>query len=226
MIPITLGAEPSLLTENSEAWGREYSSALQSKDPLPKRYQNTAVKDALRDETHSKCAYCESQIEHISYAHIEHILPKSIKPLLVCEWENLTLACQKCNMYKGNYYLAAAPLLNPYKDEVLQELGFFGPMALDRSARAKLTIEKLKLNRPELLFRRKEALSNIVLIMDLIVACKGNVALREALKEQLSDKLNKKAEYTSCTKGFTESEGPVRGIDCTVPDLMDRMNPP
>ena len=55
---------------------------------------------------------------------------------------------------------------------------------------------------------------------------KGNVALREALKEQLSDKLNKKAEYTSCTKGFTESEGPVRGIDCTVPDLMDRMNPP
>ena len=56
-------------------------------------------------------------------------------------------------MYKGNYYLAAAPLLNPYKDEVLQELVFFGPMALDRSARAKLTIEKLKLNRSELLFQ-------------------------------------------------------------------------
>ena len=226
MIPISLGTEPELLTENSEAWGREYNSALQSEAPLPKRYQNTVVKDALHDETHGKCAYCESQYGHISYAHIEHILPKSIKPLLVCAWENLTLACQKCNMYKGDYYSDAAPLLNPYKDDVLRELIFFGPMAIDRSARAKLTIEKLKLNRSELLFRRKEALSNIVSIMDLIVACDRNVALREALKEQLSEKLNKKAEYTSCVNGFAESEGPVRQGDCTAPDFMDRMNPP
>ena len=29
------------------------------------------------DETHGKCAYCESKIKHIDYGDIEHILPKN-----------------------------------------------------------------------------------------------------------------------------------------------------
>ena len=84
-------------------------------------------------------------------------------------------------------------------------------MAIDRSDRARLTISKLKLNRSDLLFQRHEVLQAVVNILDLISACQGNAALREALREELSDKLNADAEYASCAQCFVESEEPRRG---------------
>ena len=200
-----------MLAENGDAWGREYALARDNGHPLPERYRTATVRAALRTATRGKCAYCESRIEHVSYAHIEHICPKSVVPLLVCVWDNLTLACERCNKNKGNYYSEDAPLLNPYVDDVQGELVFCGPMAIDRSDRARLTISKLKLNRSDLLFQRHEVLQAVVNILDLISACQGNAALREALREELSDKLNADAEYASCAQCFVESEEPRRG---------------
>ena len=43
-----------------------------------------------------------------------HKLPKSKFPELVCDWENLTIACPKCNTNKGDYDLPLeCPLLGP-----------------------------------------------------------------------------------------------------------------
>jgi uncharacterized protein (TIGR02646 family) len=214
MIPLTLGAEPPILIENGAAWGEEFATAVEAGiRPLPARYRRDDVKDALRHETKGKCAYCESHIEHISYSHIEHILPKSIRPLLVCIWQNLTLACERCNKNKGDYFSEEAPLLNPYADDVENEVCFHGPMAIDRSDTAKLTIAKLKLNRPELIFRREERLREILRILDLIVAAQGNEAIVASLIEDLTDKLLATSEYTSCVRHFTEVEAPQRGVE-------------
>ena len=211
MIQIPTAPSPAVLAENGDAWGNEYAAALNDgRRPLPRRYQDDSVRAALRSETHGKCAYCESHIEHVSYSHIEHIVPKSIAPLLVCAWDNLTLACEKCNKNKGAYHSVAAPLLNPYRDDVRSELSFDGPMAIDRSDRARLTIAKLKLNRASLLFRRYEALQAVVNILDLIKAFEDGSALREALREDLSDKLDSGAEYASCARFFVECEWPRR----------------
>lgn len=207
MIRLALGTEPPALAANREAWGEEYATALANGHrPLPERYRRDDVRDALREETHGKCAYCESYIEHVSFAHIEHILPKSIHPFLVCVWENLTLACQRCNTYKGEHNSAEVQLLNPYTENVDEELIFFGPMAIHRSDNARFTISKLKLNRPELLFRREAALREVLRIIELYVRAPGNQAVRAALVEELAERLAEAAEYTNCARCFVQGQ--------------------
>lgn len=212
MIPLSLAKEPPILTANREKWGEEYKAVQLSGVKPPERYRRDDVKDALRGETHGKCAYCESNIEHISFAHIEHLIPKSVMPELVCAWENLTLACEMCNTFKGDYYSAEAPLLNPYTDSVSEDLVFYGPMAIDRSDRARLTISKLRLNRSALIFRRTEHLREILRILDLIAETTDNKAVQMALLEDLKERLGAAAEYTNCSRCFGLDEAPKRGV--------------
>ena len=214
MISIQLAPEPQVLIENAVAWGVEYDLALQNAEQNPpERYRRDDIRDALRSETHSKCAYCEGKFEHVAYAHIEHILPKSRVPRLVCTWSNLTLACPVCNTNKGKYYDVHAPLLNPYVDETETEISFYGPMAVERTDRGKLTIVLLKLNRPKLLFERHEKLQDILRIMKLIVAPHSSQAIKNALVIELRDKLSSEAEYASCVRCFVSDEGPEQGLE-------------
>ncbi len=213
MISIALGPEPQILVENSTDWGREYANALQNgHNRPPEKYRRREIRDALKTETSRKCAYCESIFEHVAYSHIEHILPKSRVPLLVCSWSNLTLACPMCNTNKDTYYDPTAPLLNPYVDDPEAELFFYGPMAIERSAKAKITIVKLKLNRPELLHKRHEKLRDVLRIMDLIIASRGNQALTNALLEELRESRMCSAEFASCVRCFTNLEGAEKGL--------------
>ena len=213
MISIEPAPEPQVLSDYSTHWGEEYKESLENGDSSrPARYRRRDVRDALREETMGKCAYCESRFEHVAYLHIEHILPKRRFPLLVCEWSNLTLACQVCNTSKGDYYDEAALLLNPYVDEVELHVVFYGPMVIDRSDRARLTIAKLKLNRPDLLYQRQEALADVLRIVELVVASASNAPIRNALMEELARKTSKEAEYSSCVRSFVRAEGPHRGL--------------
>ena len=91
-------------------------------------------------------------------------------------------------------------------------MAFYGPMAIDRSDRAKLTIARLRLNRPDLLFRREGVLRTLLHILDLITRASDNRALEEALVTELQDRLMATAEYTSCALYFVEVEAPERGV--------------
>lgn len=212
LISILRGPAPEVLVANGELWGQEYAAALEAGLAPPTRYRRDDVRDALRADTFGKCAYCESHMEHVSFAHIEHILPKSVVPLLVCIWTNLTLACERCNVNKGDYHSDAAPLLNPYVDNVETDITFHGPMTIDRSDRAKLTIARLKLNRPELLFRREEKLRQVLRVLDLMLEHNANAAIRGALAEDLQALLSREAEYANCARRFEADEGPARGV--------------
>jgi uncharacterized protein (TIGR02646 family) len=218
MIELELLAEPRVLAENGIAWGLEYEAALLASGVVHYRYRDEAVKNALREETRGKCAYCESKIEHVSFSHIEHIQAKSICPLLVCSWTNITLACQVCNTNKGNYFSAEAPLLNPYEDDVEVQIIFYGPMAVERTDCAKLTISKLKLNRSDLLFRRGEALRGVLQIFQLISRCGDSEAMTAALREDLQERLESDTEYSSCIRNFVRAEAPARAIE--VPAVL------
>ena len=203
-----------MLTQNSVGWGQEYATALQNgHNNPPERYRQSEIRNALKAETAGKCAYCESMFEHVAYSHIEHILPKSRVPLLVCSWSNLTLACPVCNNNKGAYYEPCAPLLNPYLDDPEEEMSFYGPMALERSAKAKLTIVTLKLNRPELLLKRHDRLREVLRIMELILASGENQVLKSALLVELRESSMSEAEFASCVRCFIDLEGPVKGLD-------------
>ena len=83
-----------------------------------KVYKRKEVKEALKKMFYDKCAYCEASIEPVTYGDIEHFRPKSayqqdsLEPLvypgyywLAMDWNNLLLACDKCNRtYKKNFF--------------------------------------------------------------------------------------------------------------------------
>ena len=118
MIKLKKGPKPKILINNAERWTEEYCECLDNNEKpsstVANRYNCPEIKDALEDETHGKCAYCESYIKHISYGDIEHILPKNkdARPDLYVTWSNLTLSCEICNRSgKGTYYNTKIPLI-------------------------------------------------------------------------------------------------------------------
>ena len=62
------------------------------------RYKLEDVRSALNKLYHSKCAFCEQKIEQY---HIEHYRPKNKYYWLAYSWDNLLIACPKCNENKG-----------------------------------------------------------------------------------------------------------------------------
>jgi uncharacterized protein (TIGR02646 family) len=64
------------------------------------RYINE-IREALAIDFDNKCGYCECDLGITSTPHVENFYPKSHYPDDISfAWENLLLACQKCNMNK------------------------------------------------------------------------------------------------------------------------------
>ena len=84
-------------------------------DYIPKRYtsilpftrQNVFIRD------HGHCMYCGKKVS-ISNMSFDHVKPKSLGGR-TC-WENIVIACTRCNSDKGNKPVGAfkAPLREPY----------------------------------------------------------------------------------------------------------------
>jgi len=200
MIGLVKLLEPEVLQQNKVAWTAEFAA-----DSSSRRYAHEEIRATLRDETSRKCAYCESHVEHVSYVHVEHILPKSIFPALVVEWENLTLACQKCNVEKGDDFDAVCLLLNPYADDPDDHLYWLGPMLMSLSPdRGRRTISKIDLNRAELLFKRAERIEHAKGILHLMDGASD--AVRAALTSDLARLVAPGAEFSAAVRSFLASE--------------------
>ena len=214
MIRVDREIEPQILVANREEWTAEYVNW--SRDPAerePRRYAHPDIRSALEAETHSKCAYCEGRIGDVAYTHIEHKLPKGKHPKLVCAWGNLTIACPKCNINKGQYYEPNCPLLDPHVDDVEKEVAFGGPMALPRGgARASATITRLKINRTELIFARSEVLKKLYSLLDLMERAANEPAARLALWLDIDDMTAAAGEFASACRQFLAAQMEERGL--------------
>jgi len=62
------------------------------------RYKYKDIKEKLEKIYHGKCAFCEQKVEQL---HVEHFRPKKIYYWLAYSWDNLILACPRCNTHKG-----------------------------------------------------------------------------------------------------------------------------
>ena len=165
MRSLTKEACPQTLLNNSAQWTTELLEALASGEKptatQKNRYNQPAIKAALRAETHDKCAYCESKITHTDHGDIEHIVPKSKVPDLAFEWTNLTLACRICNQSKGDFYPEEedhSGLVDPYNDNPDDHFFFYRETVIPRpdSAKGLKTDHELKLSRGALHERRIE----------------------------------------------------------------------
>ena len=214
MIRLIQGTRPQVLVQNSEAWTAEYVRWCEN--PVgtePRPYAHPDIRLALESETNSKCAYCEGRVSDVAYTHIEHKLPKRKHPKLVCAWENLTIACPRCNTNKGEYDAPECPLLDPYVDEVEDAVVFFGPLALARGGPpARATITRLALNRSALLFARGEAIESLDKLLDLVERTGSKPDVLRSLWLDIDVMTAAAGEFASACRHFLGSQMAERGL--------------
>jgi len=156
MISLTKSEKPPVLVEKAQEWTRDIlekiAGGMKVGDAVGARYNHPDIKKRLLEETFDKCAYCESKITHIAYGDIEHITAKKVDPSLAVDWDNLTIACDKCNQKKSDN----DGVIDPYSDDPGEHLLFLGPILRARptSGIGQLTERLLDLNRVPLVERR------------------------------------------------------------------------
>ena len=171
-------------------------------------YKDPVNKEALRKSTLGKCIYCESKIEHNSYAHIEHIKPKEKFPELKFTWDNLGFSCQICNTNKGEKYDETTPFIDPYSESPEDHIVFllFYLFPKQGSERGEYTIKELDLNRPNLIERRKERIEKLNIMIKAAYRTSSD-SLRNQVIAELKTEANKDKEYSAITKSVLLSQG-------------------
>ena len=203
-----------MLLANEQAWTDEYLEWSQNRvGPEPQRYRHPQIRSALEAETHAKCAYCEGLIKGIAYTHVEHKLPKKNHPKMVCAWENLTIACPKCNTNKGGYDEPKCPLLDPYVDDVENWVAFYGSLALSRGGpRSRATITRLDLNRMDLVYERGQAIIQLDLLLELVERAVSQPDARVQLWLEIDAMIADVAEFASACRQYLRTRIKEHGL--------------
>jgi uncharacterized protein (TIGR02646 family) len=209
MIHLTKHAAPNILVQQAAKWTAELLATIAAgtklSDARKRRYNNEEVKRALLEETHGKCAYCESKLRHITYGDIEYIIAKAVDPSRAYDWTNLTIACNICNTEKSDQ----EGLVDPYADDPEQiHFRFMGPMVtiVPGSEPAKLSLTLLKLNRAELMERRKERIEDLGRRLEEIVATKDNATRRILTKALVENEIAASAEFAACVRSYVHDK--------------------
>lgn len=192
---------PDSLKVNAKKWTVELLLAIKANKTKgtkipPKsinRYKQPDVLDSLKKmygngKGGCYCCYCESEVETVSYPHIEHRKPKSIYPELSFEWNNLHLACPKCNTAKGNQYDKANPILDAVSDiPISDHLGYIesdtcGIYRETTSDRGITTVSHSELDRESLRNARLKVYISVVRTIREISARRGDPRANTAIR--------------------------------------------
>lgn len=203
-------------------------------------YAHADVKNTLIRIQHYKCCFCESKIGHIDDGDVEHFRPKSASrqsagaPLvqpgyywLAYHWDNLFLACTKCNQrHKGCLFplqttatralshrddvAGEDPLfIHPEQDDPARFLTFDHEniIPVGNNERGRTTIHCLQLDRTELTQHRAEMLSMVKALYDVVALFPDEQpALRskavEILRLQGQENTAEKHQYAGMFRAF------------------------
>lgn len=172
-------------------------------------YKHHENKEALRKSSHQKCMYCESKIDHVDHAHVEHIKPKSEGkfPELTFEWENLGYACSVCNVTKSDKYFSEVPFVNPYSETPEDYLYFFGSLLFERDGcpRGEVTIREIGLNRADLCERRSSKVMDIGKWISAAKRLPGSI--QAAAVEELIKESEPSREYSLLVRSMLKTAG-------------------
>ena len=157
------------------------------------------------EETHGKCAYCESKVRHVSYGDIEHVVPKSADPRKWFSWPNLTLACDICNTNKADAQVDEESFIDPYAVDPEEHDWQLGPTMHPKPGcdAAALTERFLDLNRAELVERRTERQSALMRLLDAIARCQ-EPHLKQLLWEEFVAESEAQNEYAALSRAILE----------------------
>lgn len=208
MIRVVRSPKPAILLKKEAEWRntlRRATTQAQKERALSK-YRHVQIQKALKAMLHGKCAYCESKIEHISDAHIEHYKPKSRFPELAFDWDNLLLACGKCNStkHKGDRFPETSeggPLINPCTDDPDAHFTFHYDATAQlasvygKTERGKTTETLMGLNRHDL---REYRSRKVKLLAYLMLRARTDPEARHLMEEALRDD----AEYAAFARAL------------------------
>lgn len=206
---LTKGAKPAILVEREAEWTAAYlvwraalATGTETRGSEPRKWGHQDIRQALEKETSLKCAYCESLIGAVAREHIEHIQPRAHRPELVVYWENLTLACPRCNGYKGDYFSQTESLLNPYADNLDGHLAFLGATVTYRpgSDVGQRTVLRLRLYRADLMLARSRRLEQVAQLVHQWATADGPLA--DTLAEIIREEAAPDAEYAATVRGY------------------------
>ena len=112
--------------KDNEKSRRAISSLAKEKSKSAGKCNTQEVIDALEETFHGKCYICENK--GATSLQVEHLQPHNGDADLKFDWENLFLACGRCNHIKSDSY---TPILDCTKLEVdefiaFRKTGFFG----------------------------------------------------------------------------------------------------
>ena len=205
MIKLEKGDEPAVLSRHAVKWTsvvlRKVAAGGTPTKAEKSRYNHQDIKQALIVETHRKCAYCESKLRHITYGDIEHVVPKSSDQSKWFSWPNLTLACDVCNTNKAKAPGEGETFIDPYKVDPEEHFWQIGSMVYSRPGcdAAALTERLLDLNRPDLLERRSERISNLLRMLDVFERCKDQ-NLKQLLWLEFTSEAQDHNEYAALSR--------------------------
>lgn len=209
MIKLTKLPKPKVLVDNADAWTNELMGYVNRGEKIPKavqdKYNQPEIKSVLTKETSGKCMYCEGFIGAVSYSHIEHFRPKFSYPAKTFVWENLGLGCQVCNTYKNDVFDENLPYINPYYENPDDFFLFLGTMIMQKPgcARAENMKTQLKLNRPELMEQRKEAIDKVTSMIERYVS-ETNPSIKQMLRKNIEIECSSDKVYSRCVKSAVE----------------------
>lgn len=89
------------------------------------RYKMPDIKTQLNEKYEGKCAYCETPVEQMV---VEHYRPKRGGYYwLAYSWDNLLLACPKCNEFKGDRFpISGTKILYDSKRDTMESIHELG----------------------------------------------------------------------------------------------------
>lgn len=154
------------------------------------------LKEHLHKVFHGKCGYCETKIESPELGTVDRYRPNNgvrdenefhqdLYWWLTFEWDNLIYCCKQCNQYKGNYFPTKGRrilnekddlateyrmLVNPYEDNPSDHFSYDDSGNIHAmTEEGYQTIELLRLDRTDLLEKRKVERDRIVEIIEKII---------------------------------------------------------
>ena len=209
MIQLQKTNEPDVLAQRGPQWAKVVTDKI-DKGEQPTitertRYNHKEIKQALVEETHGKCAYCESKIRHVSYGDIEHVVPKSVVPEKWFWWPNLTLACDVCNTNKGKTDIDGNSFIDPYAVDPEEHYWQLGPTMHPKPGcdAAALTEQLLDLNRPELVERRTDRQKALMRLLDVFERC-DEPQLKQLLWEEFLAESEAQNEYAALSRAILD----------------------
>ncbi len=202
--------------DRANNWTTRYQEASKKDEKLTISRFWARVRPEIKEDAallfatfHGKCAFCESIMEHVSYAHIEHYHPKGNIAFqsLVFDWNNWLLSCGVCNDRKWKHfpYCEEKPcLINPCEDNPEEHITFIRSISIPKTLRGEKTIKIVGLNRIAL----EDTRTKWLLWIDCLLLLCLSEDTKQASRNLLIWSMQRDSPYTSMTRAYLQEKSP------------------